>query len=222
MKDRLGEEWYELLKDEFSKAYMQSLQSLIARRRQTTNVYPASFDVFNAYKLTPYSKVKVCIIGQDPYINPGEAHGLAFSTYTGKSTPSLEKMSKAVLNSLGLTHSEYYWSNNLTRWTEQGIFLLNKVLTVDAGKSASHTGLGWENFTLKTIQELDKKGNVIFLLWGSSAQEYDKYITKGINTVIKCEHPVYASRQKRDWIFNDCFNETNKILRDLGEKEIIW
>ncbi len=213
MKERLGEEWYNLLEGEFDKDYMSKLQTFLLTARAKNKVYPAPEEVFNAYKYTPYSSVKVVIIGQDPFINPNEAMGLAFST-RGKSTPSLRKIAEAVNSEI--------WDNNLTRWAEQGVFLLNKTLTVDAGVSASHIGKGWEEFTLKTIQELDKKGNVIFLLWGSHAKEYDKYIAKGINRVITCEHPVAASYHTRKWENNDCFNECNKILRELGETEIIW
>lgn len=213
MIQRLGEEWFNLLKDEFDKDYMKNLGSFVAKRRLETTVYPEANKVFGAYKLTPYSKVKVCIIGQDPYIN-GEAHGLAFSGKGGKSTPSLRKIAEVI--------DKEVWDNDLTRWAEQGIMLLNKTLTVDAGKSASHCGKGWENFTLKTIKELDKKGNVVFMLWGTHAKEYDAYITKGWNTVLMCEHPVYASYQGRKWINNDCFNKCNQIMKELGENEIEW
>ena len=213
MKERLGEEWYNILKEEFSKGYMQELQTFLLASRAAGKVYPESKDVFNAYKYTPYSKVRVCIIGQDPYIN-GEAHGLAFSGKDNQSTPSLRKIAEAV--------DSIVWTNDLTRWAEQGIFLLNSVLTVDAGKSASHKDKGWEIFTKRTIQELEKKGNVIFLLWGKDAQQFDKYITKGLNAVITCEHPVAASYHARKWEFNDCFNRTNQILTDLEEKKIIW
>ncbi len=146
--------------------------------------------------------------------------GMAFST-PGKSTPSLRKIHQAVENECynGL---KLDWDNNLTRWADQGVFLLNTVLTVDAGKSYSHANKGWEEFTLKTIQEIDKKGNVIFLLWGKYAQGYDKYIAKGINTVISCEHPVAANYNGRPWNNNNCFQDSNKILKLLGENEIIW
>lgn len=155
-----------------------------------------------------------------PYIK-NEAHGLAFSGKEGKSTPSLEKIHQAIENQCN--NGLYLdWDNDLTRWTKQGVFLLNTILTVDHGKSLSHQGKGWEKFTLETIKQLDKKGNVIFLLWGSHAKEYDKYITKGINTSILCEHPVAASYASRQWDNNDCFLQVNRILKDLGEKEIIW
>lgn len=221
MKELLGEEWYEILKQEFDKNYIKKLQTFVLNRRQQNIVYPDSQDVFNAFKYTSYDKVKVCIIGQDPYINPNEAHGVAFSTKQGTWTPSLRKIHESIENEF---HDGLYldWNNNLTRWTEQGVFLLNTVLTVDKGKSNSHAEQGWEVFTLEAIKQLDKRSNIIFLLWGKQAQEYDKYITKGVNTVISCEHPVYAARNSRKWENNSCFIRVNNILKQLGEKEIIW
>src|SRR5690606_5164082 len=112
-------------------------------------------EVFDAYRLTPYEEVKVCILGADPYINQFEAHGLAFSTFNGQSTPSLRQIEKAVRREIYSNDEAYKWDNNLTRWANQGIFLLNSVLTVDAGKSGSHKGKGWEEFTGRTIKLLD-------------------------------------------------------------------
>lgn len=203
MKEFIGEEWYNILKDEFDKDYMKDLAKFIQERRSKGLVYPHQKDVFNAYKYTPYSKCRVCIIGQDPYINAGEAHGLAFSTENGRYTPSLRKIEETI--------SPKEWNNNLTRWTEQGIMLLNIVLTVDAGKSNSHINQGWEQFTARTVQELDKKG-IIFLLWGKFAQTLSKYITN--STIIVAEHPVAASYQSRAWNNNDCFNKVNDLLED--------
>lgn len=219
MEELLGEEWFDKLKGEFNKEYIINLQKFVQQRRRETTVYPKSEDVFKAYRSLPYSNVKVCILGLDPYIN-GEAVGIAFST-DGRWTPSLKKISDAVekdcYNGLNLN-----WDNNLSRWVDQGVFLLNTILTVDKGVSSSHKGKGWEQFTLETIKELDKKGNVIFMLWGNDAKEYDKYIAKGINSVISCEHPVAASYSSRAWNNNDCFNKVNQILKDLGEEEIKW
>ena len=209
LRESLGEEWYELLKDEFSKDYMLHLMNFVKQRRAETTVYPTKENVFNAYKYTPYSRVKVCIIGQDPYINPNEAHGLSFSTLGGKYTPSLKKIEAAIRRDCGLDVASYEWSNNLTRWSDQGIMLLNTVLTVDAGKSNSHKGHGWENFTLKTVQELDKKG-IIFLLWGKDALSMIDSMKKSV--VFIAEHPVAASYQGRAWNNKDCFNRVNELL----------
>lgn len=215
LKDSLGEEWYEILKDEFSKDYMKKLSYFIASRRDIGIVYPPADDVFNAYKYTPYSNVRVCIIGQDPYINAFEAHGLAFSTWNAQYTPSLRQIEKTVRSDVYPDDEEYKWYNNLTDWTKQGIMLLNSVLTVDAGKSASHRGLGWESFVTRTIVELDKKG-IIFLLWGKDSQAFLRYITN--SKVFTCEHPVAASYQGRTWDNRNCFNEVNELLTN----KIIW
>jgi len=205
LSEYLGKEWYSILKDEFTKPYMSKLSAFIQERRTKNTVYPASTDVFNAYKFTPYSRVKICIIGQDPYINPSEAHGLAFST-SGKVTPTIVKLREALGKDL---------KTNLTPWTEQGVMLLNSVLTVDSGKSGSHRGMGWESFIVRTIEELDKKG-IIFMLWGKDAQSF-KAIIKN-SKILECEHPVAASYQKRTWNYRDCFNEANKLL----EVKINW
>lgn len=207
LKKRLGEEWYEVLKDEFVKDYMINLSLFIKDRQSKTTVYPKNDDIFNAYKFTPYNKVKVCIIGQDPYINENQAHGLSFSVENGKSTPSLRQIAKAV--------NSDNWSNNLTRWTEQGVMLLNNVLTVDAGNSNSHKNKGWEQFTQKTVELLDRQ-NILFLLWGKDAQTVIPFIKESI--FIACEHPVASVYQGREWNNKDCFNSINKFY----DHRIIW
>jgi uracil-DNA glycosylase len=211
----LGEEWYGVLKGEFDKWYMQRLSDSLVKRRTEVKVYPSQGEIFTAYKLTPYDKVRVCIIGQDPYINEGEAHGLAFSTSNGKYTPSLRQIEKAIRRDVSLPEG-YIWANNLTRWAEQGVFLLNSVLTVDAGKSNSHLGIGWEDFTLQTVKRLDERGQVIFLLWGKYAHAYSSHISN--SKVIKCEHPVAASYRGGVWDNADCFNRVNELI----ENKIIW
>lgn len=208
LKDSLGEEWYKILGNEFKKDYMVNLSTFVSERRAVNTVYPAPHNVFNAYRSTSYSNVRVCIIGQDPYINPGEAHGLAFSTYNRRYTPTLIQLEKAIRRDMKLDN-DYVWNNDLSRWSEQGVMLLNNVLTVDEGKSGSHRGRGWENFITKTVQELDKN-NVIFLLWGKDAQSLKSHIKH--STVIECEHPVAASYKNRTWENNDCFNRTNDLL----------
>lgn len=215
MIELLGEEWYKILASEFEKDYMKNLCNFINVRRTQTTVYPPKEEVFTAYKLTPYSKVKVCIIGQDPYINEGEAHGLAFSTGNSRRTPSLKQIENAVRTEIYDEADDYDWNNNLVRWSNQGIMLLNKVLTVDSKNSNSHKGKGWEPFVLKTVMELDKKGDVIFLLWGKDAQVL-KAVLK--SKYIECEHPVAASYQGRQWNNNRCFAKVN----DLLDTKIAW
>lgn len=215
LKNLLGEEWYSILAPEFEQDYMKYLCHFVNKRREEVTVYPPKEEVFTAYRLTPYSKVKVCIIGQDPYINESEAHGLAFSTGNGRATPSLRQIEKTIRTQVYNENEDYVWNNNLTRWSDQGVILLNKVLTVDAKSSNSHKGKGWEHFILKTIEELDKKGDVIFLLWGKEAQAL-KSILK--SKYIECEHPVAGSYQGRLWNNNDCFNKANELLTE----KIIW
>lgn len=213
LADKLGSQWYKLLRPEFDKQYMKSLSDFIVQRRKQTTVYPSNQELFTAYRLTSFTDVKVCIIGQDPYIRANEAHGLAFST-KGKSTPSLRKIAE-VIGTEG-------WSNDLTRWAEQGVFLLNKVLTVDEGNSNSHKDKGWEQFTAQTVSLLSQRGKVIFLLWGSHAKEYAQYVNAEQNVVITAEHPAAAVYQGRTWINNDCFNQVNKILKSRNQEEIKW
>lgn len=210
----LGKEWYDILKEEFSKTYMVNLSSFVANRRTVNIVYPAPVDVFNAYKYCQYSDVKICIIGQDPYINKFEAHGLAFSTYSREYTPTLVQLEKVIRRDV-YPESTYEWDNNLERWCSQGVMLLNSVLTVDAGQSGSHRAKGWETFIAKTVEELDKK-NIIFLLWGRDSQRFKSFIKN--SHVIECEHPVAASYKKRIWENEDCFNRANKLLKN----EINW
>lgn len=209
LKNSLGEEWYNILKDEFKKDYMSNLSSFIKKKRSEGTVYPSPENVFNAYKFVPYSDVKVCIVGQDPYINPGEAHGLAFSTHNRRYTPTLVQLEKAIRRDMKVK-DDYIWNNDLSRWCIQGVMLLNNVLTVDSGKSGSHRGQGWESFIIKTVQELDKN-KIIFLLWGKDAQTLKSYIKN--SKVIECEHPVAASYKNRTWENNDCFNKTNELLQ---------
>lgn len=190
----------------------------VKKRRQATIVYPPQNEVFNAYKLTHYNDVRVCIVGQDPYINQFEAEGLAFSTFNGQGTPSLKRMEDVIRQQVYKGDSTYKWDNNLKRWAKQGVFLLNTILTVDAGKSLSHQGEGWEWFTLRTIQELDKKGDVVFMLWGTHAKKVAKYIHR--SKILTCEHPVAGVYSgKKVWENDDCFNKVNELIE--GTK-IIW
>lgn len=218
LSELLGDEWSTILEDEFTKEYMNALAQFVKQKRFENHVYPSADNVFNAYRLTPYSNVRVCILGQDPYINPNEAHGLSFSTYSGKSTPSLKKIEKSIedgcYNGLNLE-----WNNNLERWAKQGVFLLNTILTVDEGASLSHQGKGWEQFTNRTIKELSDRGNVVFLLWGAYAKAYGSMIDTTKNTVLLAEHPAYAARNGRAWLNDDCFNKVNNIIK--GDK-IVW
>jgi uracil-DNA glycosylase len=209
MRDILGEGWYEKLGDEFSKKYMLDLSTYITHERNTKDVFPKRQDVFNAYKFTPYEQVRVVILGQDPYFNPNEAHGLSFSVLEGlKTPPSLRIIFKAIEETIynGLRLDQ---PTNLSRWTTQGVFLLNRILTVEKGKPLSHKDLGWETFTLKTIESLnDSKNTICYLLMGNVAQSIEPFIdTKHI--VFKTEHPAASAYAGRAWNHNDVFNKIN-------------
>lgn len=214
---KLGDSWYERLKYEFDKDYMKDLIEFIRLRRSINVVYPPPGEVFNAYKWTPYEKVRICIIGQDPYIQDFQAHGIAFSTLNNSSPPSLQKIEEAIRRDVYQDDEKYIWYNNLFRWAAQGIMLLNKVLTVDKNSTGSHQGKGWEIFTAKTIRELDTKKGMIFLLWGKEAQTMKHNISNAV--VIECEHPAAASYNKRDWDNKNCFNRVNMLLT---ERKINW
>jgi uracil-DNA glycosylase len=220
----LGEEWYEILKDEFDKEYMLKLSNFLVKRRLDTVVYPEPDNVFNAYRMSPLSQTKVVILGQDPYINPNQAMGLSFSIPDSNHTlpPSLGNIRREIEQNLynGLLVD---FNPDLTRWTKQGVFLLNTILTVDKGKSLSHKGLGWEQFTLETILKLNEsKHPIIFLLWGNNAKAYGKYITNSNHTILEAGHPSPLSANKGLWFGCNHFSKVNKILKDRGEDEIEW
>lgn len=217
LKELLGEEWFSFLHTEFSKEYMQNLSKFVMTERETKIIYPESKDVFKAFELTPFTKVRVCIIGQDPYINPNEAHGLSFSVKNGKSTPSLRAIEKAVRSQVYNNYENYVWYNNLERWANQGIFLLNTVLTVQEGVSNSHKGKGWEQFASRVIELLDRKGSVVFLLWGKQAQENLKIIKN--SRTICCEHPGEGVYKGAGWNNEDCFNKASGLVEG---RKINW
>lgn len=216
LKEILGESWYEKLKDEFSKDYMLTLSRFITHERKIKTIYPKQEDVFNAYKFTPYEQVRVVILGQDPYFNPDEAHGLSFSVREElKLPPSLRIIFKAIEDTIydGLKLDQ---SPNLSRWATQGVFLLNRILTVEKGKPLSHKDIGWETFTLKTIETLNDSNNTIcYLLMGKTAQSVEPFIDKR-HIVFKTEHPAASAYAGRAWEHNDVFNKINQY------HQIVW
>lgn len=210
LKTLLGNSWYELLKDEFEKEYMLNLSKRITSERKTKTIYPSKEDVFNAYRLTPYEKVRVVIVGQDPYFNPGEAHGLSFSVKDGlKIPPSLRIIFKAIEQTIydGLKLEQ---SPDLSRWATQGVFLLNRVLTVERGKPLSHKGKGWELFTAQTINLLNRSDNKIcYLLMGKEAQTVKDYINTDKHIVFSVEHPAASAYAGREWNHENVFKAIN-------------
>lgn len=212
--------WKALLKDEFDKPYFTSLVNAIKQAKQENKViYPPGSLIFNAFKLTPIDDVRVVIIGQDPYHNPGEAMGLSFSVPRGKRIPpSLLNIYKEIEKDLNIARPDH---GDLTKWAEQGVFLLNAMLTVEHKRAGSHKSLGWQKFTDAVIQTLsDQKENLIFLLWGRFAQTKKSLIDEQKHYVLEAAHPSPLARNA----FSGCahFSKTNEILTKNNSKPIDW
>lgn len=212
--------WFELLKNEFNSKEFKELQTFLNNEYATYKIYPDAKNVFNALNLVKYDDVKVVIIGQDPYHQPHQAHGLCFSVLEGtKLPPSLQNIFKEIEDETGKKPNT---NGNLTSWAKQGVLLLNSVLTVRESCPNSHKNKGWELITSKIIKLLsERKDPVIFLLWGANAIQLGKDIDRSRHYVLTCAHPSPLSAYNG---FFGCghFNKTNEILRKLGKKEIEW
>lgn len=212
--------WFELLKNEFNSKEFKELQTFLNNEYATYKIYPEAKNVFNALNLVKYDDVKVVIIGQDPYHQPHQAHGLCFSVLEGtKLPPSLQNIFKEIESETGKKPNT---NGNLTSWAKQGVLLLNSVLTVRESCPNSHKNKGWELITSKIIKLLsERKDPVIFLLWGANAIQLGKDIDRSRHYVLTCAHPSPLSAYNG---FFGCghFNKTNEILRKLGKKEIEW
>lgn len=212
--------WFELLKNEFNSKEFKELQTFLNNEYATYKIYPEAKNVFNALNLVKYDDVKVVIIGQDPYHQPHQAHGLCFSVLEGtKPPPSLQNIFKEIEDETGKKPNT---NGNLTSWAKQGVLLLNSVLTVRESCPNSHKNKGWELITSKIIKLLsERKDPVIFLLWGANAIQLGKDIDRSRHYVLTCAHPSPLSAYNG---FFGCghFNKTNEILRKLGKKEIEW
>lgn len=220
MDVKIENSWKEALKDEFEKPYFASLCDFVRQEYKTSTIYPPASLIFNAFNLCPLDKIKVVIIGQDPYHEPGQAHGLCFSVNDGvKFPPSLQNIYKEIASEYNQPMPQ---SGNLTRWAEQGVLLLNATLTVRAHLAASHQGKGWETFTDNVIKEVnDRCQNVVFLLWGSYAQKKEAYIDKSKHCVLKAAHPSPLSAYRGFFGCNH-FILANNYLRKCGKEEIVW
>lgn len=214
--------WKEVLKDEFQKTYFQQIVTFIKTDKATgKKIYPPGPLIFNAFNQTPFENVRVVIIGQDPYHGEGQAHGLSFSVPAGiKPPPSLVNIFKEIRSDIGIEMPEGY--GNLTKWTEQGVLLLNAALTVRAGEAFSHAKYGWADFTDAVIRKIsDEKKDVVFLLWGKFAQEKQSLIDETKHHVLKAAHPSPFSADKG---FFGCkhFSKTNQLLMQAGQQPIDW
>lgn len=216
----LKNDWNDLLKDEFSKDYYLKLRKFLINEYRTRTIYPNMYDIFNALHYTEYKAVKVVILGQDPYHGPNQAHGLSFSVKPGVPIPpSLMNIYKELNSDLGC-----YIPNNgyLKKWTEQGVMLLNTVLTVRAGQANSHKNKGWEHFTDRVISLLnDREDPIVFILWGQNAQSKLSIINNPKHYIIKSAHPSPFSAD-RGFFGSKPFSKTNKFLISIGKEPIDW
>ena len=215
-----GNDWDEVLKGEFDKEYYQILRGFLKHEYSTETIYPPMYDIFNAFKATAYEDVKVVIIGQDPYHRPNQAHGMCFSVKEGMPIPaSLKNIYSEIKDDLGIPIPR---SGCLKHWAEQGVLLLNTILTVREGKPLSHKGYGWETFTDDVMIKLnEKKEPMIFLLWGTPAKKKGMLITNPIHRKLCAAHPSPLSAH---YGFFGCrhFSEANRLLIEAGKTPIDW
>ena len=220
MDIKIESSWKEHLKDEFEKPYFTDLTSFVKAEYTTQKIYPPGKLIFNAFEKCPFDKVKVVILGQDPYHEPGQAHGLCFSVPDGISQPpSLQNIFKEIKNDLDIPVPK---SGNLERWAEQGVFLLNATLTVRAHLAGSHQKKGWETFTDHVIHLLSESGeHLVFLLWGAYAQRKSELINTNKHLVLSSVHPSPLSAH-RGFFGNHQFSIANEYLFAYGKEPIKW
>ena len=213
--------WKEVLSSEFDKPYFAGLASALhAEKARGLTIYPPGSKIFNAFALTPFDKVKVVLLGQDPYHNPGQAEGLSFSVPSGvQLPPSLKNIYKEISDDIGIDMS--HKDGSLRGWAEQGVFLLNAILTVRTGAAASHSRLGWQTFTDAVIQTIsDRRDGIVFLLWGNFARSKKALIDTSRHYVLEAAHPSPLA----GGAFFGCrhFSKTNEILINNGYQPIDW
>ena len=216
----IGNDWDLALEKEFEKEYFLKIMEFIEKEYQTKTVYPPCEDIFNAFKLTSLANVKVVILGQDPYHEKGQAHGLAFSTPDGRPIPrSLKNIFKEINGEYGYPIPE---SGCLEKWAKQGVFLLNTVLTVEEGNANSHSDCGWQIFTDKVIDILNsQKQPIVFLLWGKQAEKKKELITNDNHLVLVTSHPSPFSA-RRGFFGSNHFKLANEFLAKNNSDEINW
>lgn len=216
----IEESWKRALADQFASPYFEELKRFLVAEKQQFPVYPPGSLIFNAFNLTPFDKVKVVILGQDPYHEPGQAHGLCFSVQPGtKFPPSLLNIFQELHSDIGMPIP---MTGNLDGWARQGVLLLNATLTVRAHQAGSHQHHGWETFTDAAIQRLsEQKNGIVFLLWGSYAQAKEALIDHNKHFILKAPHPSPLSAYRG---FFGCkhFSKTNQLLSQSGQTPIRW
>jgi uracil-DNA glycosylase len=220
LKNLLDNDWQDLLAEEFDKEYYQNLRLFLVNEYKNNTIYPNMHDIFNALKFTPYKDVKVVILGQDPYHGPNQAYGLAFSVQKGvKTPPSLVNIYKELNDDLGC-----YIPNNgyLKSWADQGVLLLNTVLTVRSHEANSHRNMGWEIFTNRIISLLNERQEpIVFILWGSPAIAKKNLITNSNHYIITAPHPSPLSAY-RGFFGSKPFSKTNDFLKSINIEPINW
>ena len=220
MNVRINESWREVLQTEFDKPYFELLTDFVRHAYRTTQCFPPANQIFRAFDLCPFDKVRVVIIGQDPYHDVNQAHGLCFSVQDGvKIPPSLDNIYKELNRDLA---KPIPTTGNLTHWAEQGVLLLNATLTVEAHKAGSHQGKGWEELTDAAIMALnEKREKIVFMLWGSYAQRKGKFIDRRKHLVLEAVHPSPLSAY-RGFIGCGHFSQANNYLLQHGLAPIAW
>ncbi|NBC58749.1 MAG: uracil-DNA glycosylase [Bacteroidetes bacterium] len=221
MKVNIQTHWKNILKDEFKKPYFLDLVDFVKDEYQQYRCFPKGSDIFKAFELSPFPKVKVVIIGQDPYHGHGQAHGLCFSVQDGiPKPPSLENIFKALHQDTGKPIPQ---SGDLSSWAKQGVLLLNATLTVRAHEAGSHQGKGWETFTNAVITALSEhRENLVFMLWGGFAKRKSTLIDKQKHLVLTSGHPSPLSANRGYWFGHKHFSEANTYLLKHGKTPIDW
>jgi uracil-DNA glycosylase len=214
-------EWKKELSEYFSTPAWGSLMDFVQKEYQAKEIFPKYENLFHAFSLTPFSKIKVVILGQDPYHGPGQAHGLCFSVQDGiLLPPSLKNICKEIEADTGTKKD--FTNGNLEHWAIQGVFLLNTILSVESGKPASHRNIGWEDFTDYVIQKIsDEHKHIVFLLWGNYARSKKKFIDETKHLILESPHPSPFSAHAG---FLGCkhFSQCNTYLKKNGKEEIVW
>jgi uracil-DNA glycosylase len=216
----LPRSWARVLADELTASYFVELQAFVEQERRRHSVYPPAADVFAALAMTPYDRVRVLLLGQDPYHDEGQAHGLCFSVRPGvRPPPSLVNIFQELHDDLGCPIPKH---GHLAAWARRGILLLNTVLTVRAHAAGSHRGHGWEKFTDAVIRKVNEKRDpVVFVLWGRPAQQKIKWIDAGRHAIVTAAHPSPLSAQ-RGFFGSRSFSAVNQALRGWGQEELDW
>ncbi len=218
---KIEKSWQNLLRDEFQKPYFLSLIKTVRAEYAKHKVYPPGKEIFRAFDLCPTDDVSVVILGQDPYHQPGQANGLAFSVrHDVQNPPSLQNILQEVRDDIGSTQIE---DGDLTPWAKQGVLLLNATLTVRDSEAGSHSDIGWQKFTDAVITKLSRhKRHIVYMLWGNYAKSKEKLIDPDNNLILKSAHPSPLAANRGGWFGNHHFSRANRYLLVAGKKPIVW